>query len=310
MRRGEVRSCVRLLVFALMGAVTASAQTSQPAPQAALGWSWLDMPRAVTDFDADGALSGKIENVTYEFRRPAQGPLTLTISQKGGNTRQGVGVEYRGVAIDFDGRRHTFTFGVSGGNDTKYTWNLRLPESDLQPENVALVGVEVLTPAGRKVLAADAQRRAREAGVELLPLPVVGEPFEFRLTTADGRVASSEEWRGKVVVIDCWATWCMPCMQKMPNLVKLYEELHPRGLEIVGINFDRRFDMARRAIDTNGLSWPQVYVKDDEALRTLWHEASSVSILPRLIVIDRAGVVRADCTPMDLEEAVRTAIGK
>ena len=81
-------------------------------------------------------------------------------------------------------------------------------------------------------------KEAREAGIEILPRPEVGKIFTFSLTTSDGKMLNSAGFKGKVVLIDCLATWCTPCMAKMPELKSLYARYHDAGLEVVGVNFD------------------------------------------------------------------------
>ena len=150
----------------------------------------------------------------------------------------------------------------------------------------------------------EAIQRAKVAGVAVLPLPRVGEAFDFALTIVDGKKISAVELRGKVVLIDCWATWCAPCMAKMPKLKELYEKWHQAGLEIVGVNFDKDAEKAREAAGANELPWPTVHVPADEKVRDLWFEASGIRTLPRLLLIDREGVLHADCQPYQLEQAI------
>jgi thiol-disulfide isomerase/thioredoxin len=106
--------------------------------------------------------------------------------------------------------------------------------------------------------------------------------------------------KGKVVLIDGWATSCPPCMTKMPELRELYRRYQAEGFEIIGINFDQALENARQAIAEHELKWPQVYVPSDDRTRELWYKASSLANLPRLILLDREGVVRADIQPDEL----------
>jgi thiol-disulfide isomerase/thioredoxin len=128
----------------------------------------------------------------------------------------------------------------------------------------------------------------------VLPWPQAGEAYPFTLTTIDGRKIHSENLKGKVVLIDCWATWCSPCMALMPELKELYEKWHQRGLEIVGISFDRDVETVRKACKSHALTWPQVFVPDDEKLRDLWREACGIGAIPRVLIIDQQGILQPE----------------
>jgi len=152
--------------------------------------------------------------------------------------------------------------------------------------------------------------------VQVLPFPEIDKPFAFELTSIGGTRLSADDLRGKVVLIDCWATWCTPCMAKMSALKKLYERNRERGLEIIGVNFDQKVEKARDASAQRGLSWPIVHVPDSTypltsahsgsvlliSVRDLWYRASTIRTVPRLLLVDRRGVLRADCSPHELEE--------
>ncbi len=73
-----------------------------------------------------------------------------------------------------------------------------------------------------------------------------------------GEVLNLSDLKGKVTIIEFWASWCRPCRVENPNLVRLYKEMHPKGLEIVGVSLDRTKASWLRAIDDDGLIWNHV----------------------------------------------------
>ena len=81
------------------------------------------------------------------------------------------------------------------------------------------------------------------------------------ITTLDGRTFDLAELRGKVVLVNYWATWCAPCRKEMPKLDAFYKRYHDRGLEIISISidFDRDLDKARRM--AQGVSYPTALAK-------------------------------------------------
>jgi thiol-disulfide isomerase/thioredoxin len=184
----------------------------------------------------------------------------------------------------------------------------RLDPKVLPAKAVTQVAVEMVTPeAGReesRFRAGQAMRHAKATGVEILPLPRVGEAYDFSLTSIEGKAIRSGDLKGKVVVIDCWASWCSPCMDMMPKLKSLYERHHAEGLEVLGICFDHDAKRAREALDRLGVTWSQVLVPNEETVRALWHDGADIGSLPRILVLDRRGRLQADCSPQEVEAEV------
>ncbi len=233
------------------------------------------------------------------------GALKLTLAYKPDGGKAGL-VRYRPVAFDARGGRHPLrqSFGGgAGGADgvAMYRWSLD-PEV-LPAVQVELLGIETLDRDGPRVIARKAAARAAKDGVEVPSFPQVGEPYAFTLTTADGTKISSRDLRSKVVLVDCWATWCAPCVALLPEIKALHEKWHRDGLEVVGFNFDKDTKKAKAKCTELGLTWPQVIVPADDKTRTLWQEVAGIGVLPRVLLIDREGILRAD-DPADLKAEV------
>ena len=110
----------------------------------------------------------------------------------------------------------------------------------------------------------------------------------FRAPTLTGPPVALAELRGRVVLLDFWATWCAPCIAQLPALRHLDETLGPRGLAVVGINIEGA--AARRAVDDvvreAGLRYPTVL--DEGEVQRLY----GAGTLPHLVLIDRDGILR------------------
>jgi thiol-disulfide isomerase/thioredoxin len=107
--------------------------------------------------------------------------------------------------------------------------------------------------------------KSDEAVAEVMPPPdhSVGKKITpFKATRTDGTAVNfPADYKGKVVMLDFWATWCGPCMGEVPGLVKEYEASHPKGFEILGISLDQpnAGDKVKSVTAEKGMTWPQVY---------------------------------------------------
>jgi thiol-disulfide isomerase/thioredoxin len=249
--------------------------------------------------------------IVYVYEKGEDGAVRITLA----GTTPGPGrPELRPVLLDAGKKRYLPESipgggwsGLSGGPIVALSrW--RMDPKVLPAERVALIGIEAMTPEFHRAAGREATERARKAGVEVLPWPEVGQNYSFRLTTTDGRVIRSEGLKGKVVLIDCWAAWCSPCMALVPDLKQMYTRWHKDGLEIIGVSFDQDPENVRRASKEHRMSWPQVLVPTEGKARQLWQEAAGIESIPRVLVIDRAGVLRFD-KPDKLEEVVARLLG-
>lgn len=113
---------------------------------------------------------------------------------------------------------------------------------------------------------------------------------EIEVTLLDGETFTLSSQKGKVVIIDFWATWCAPCREEIPNLKTLYENLHTKGLEIIGISLDNDKTKLNEYIREESLSWKFSYSgkawKDPDARNY------GVNSIPSIWIVDKKGILR------------------
>ena len=114
---------------------------------------------------------------------------------------------------------------------------------------------------------------------------------DFTLETPDGKQLSMHSIKGKVKLIDFWASWCGPCRGENPNVVKVYNEYHPKGLEILSVSLDNNKEKWVEAIEKDGLTWN--HVSDLKGWQSAAAQLYGVNGIPHLIVLDENNVIIA-----------------
>ena len=142
---------------------------------------------------------------------------------------------------------------------------------------------------------ADGEAPKPEIGTikEIIPEPVqAGKPFtDFSATTADGKPFSLKEAvaDSKLVMLDFWASWCIPCMKMMPDVAALHEKYKEKGLTIVGISSDAKEASWRKAMERAGMVWTQVRSGADDSIGATY----GIRAIPCTILIDHNGTIVA-----------------
>jgi len=109
---------------------------------------------------------------------------------------------------------------------------------------------------------------------------------DFTLSSVDGKTITLSQLRGKVVLLDFWATWCAPCRLAIPHLNEMYKAYRERGLEIIGISLDTGGgERVRRFAVNMGIQYP-IIMADNEVVKDY-----GISPIPTTYLIDRDGYI-------------------
>jgi len=145
-----------------------------------------------------------------------------------------------------------------------------------------------------------------QAAVKIKPAPnenTIAEghafpPLEF--TSLGGEQVNLASLKGKVVLIDFWATWCGPCRRVMPDLVETYKQYHDKGFEIIGISLDKDKSQLEKYMQDTGITWRQYF--DGLVWKNKIAGRFGVRGIPHIVIVDKNGAVHFN-TDYDRQKA-------
>jgi len=126
------------------------------------------------------------------------------------------------------------------------------------------------------------------------PTDWIGKPVELAGTTADGAKFDLSQYKGKVVLVDFWATWCGPCVAALPELKKTYEKYHRKGLEVVGVSLDSELKDLTDFVEKEKIAWVNLIGEEkDGGIKFPLAEKYGIVGIPTQFLLGKDGKVVA-----------------
>jgi thiol-disulfide isomerase/thioredoxin len=115
------------------------------------------------------------------------------------------------------------------------------------------------------------------------------KPLQLSFTSVAGQSIDISKMRGKVVLVDFWATWCPPCRAEVPDVVATYKKYHDQGFEVVGISLDQDKDALLSFTKENGMVWPQYF--DGSGFDNKIASNFGIQEIPTMWLVGKDGVI-------------------
>ena len=207
-------------------------------------------------------------------------PTTVTDS-----LRVAVGNKFKSMQKSRTDDITNFLITKEGSLASYYAVTFLFQEPNFSLMQVAYDKIKVTNPASKYT------KELKTTIESIAPLEIGGMAPEIALKNLEGSEIKLSSLRGKVVLIDFWASWCGPCRKENPNVVRLYNIYKNKGFEILGVSLDDNADKWKGAILKDGLTWK--HVSDLGGWQNTAAKTYQVSSIPFTVLLDKSGRIIA-----------------
>ena len=181
-----------------------------------------------------------------------------------------------------------------------YAMLLPLGADESNPHTKALAEEVIKSSASE-----DAKSRAKSL---LKKIDAVGKPLDIKFTALDGRDVDLAKMKGKVILIDFWATWCGPCVGEIPHVKAAYSKLHEKGFEVIGLSFDGEKGKLEQFVKEKEMTWPQYF--DGKGWQNKYGVEFGIHGIPTMWLVDKKGNLRDLSARTGLEGKVQKLLAE
>ena len=145
-------------------------------------------------------------------------------------------------------------------------------------------------PLAQEVVGKASGELKEQAQSTVRKMDLIGNPLDLTFTDLIGETVNIKDYRGKVVLVDFWATWCGPCRAALPEVKETYEKYRGKGFEIVGISFDKDKDVLVKFVGDEKVRWPQYF--DGLGWENKLGQKYEITSIPTVWLVDKKGHLR------------------
>lgn len=132
------------------------------------------------------------------------------------------------------------------------------------------------------------------------------KPLDLKYTSVDGQAIDLSKMRGKVVLVDFWATWCPPCRGEVPDVVAAYKKYHGQGFDIIGVSLDQDKSALLAFTKEHEMVWPQYF--DGQGWDNEISKGFGIDSIPAMWLVGKDGKVITQNAREDLDAQIAAAL--